>query len=445
MRIRLALITLLAWVALSVAVTAPALTLEEALRRTVEKNPAIQKARLDVERASGKRLIFRSIALPDALIGVAGGDQGGDRAGQKSNQPFGFGYGGFTQPLFEAAIPASYRRGDIEVLIAKQRLNMAVVEQLYAARVAFYTGAYNRSFQQLGQEQKQHLQAISDAQKARYESGLAQRSAFISAGMLTRELDPRLAGADRAYQGAVLQLAELMGDDLSGRNPLPQLESELSYQPIPFDVAAATTAAMDQRADLKLARLLVRAAHEDERIMEAAYYPAINATVGGDYIPVSGVRRQSEGSPHRTDDIISSEVRAGAAYSWKVIDNGKVTGAVQQRRSAREINELLLRKMEADVPRDLSRIHNNLEAIAKNYSSLTQATTAAAQSVSTVNENLSSGVTSQMEYRLAENASLEIKTSLLKLTYEQNLALADLDRVNGRYFQFSDDHTQNMP
>jgi outer membrane protein TolC len=290
-----------------------------------------------------------------------------------------------------------------------------------------------------------HLQGITDTQKARYESGLTQRGAFIGAEMQTRELDPRLAAADRGYQGAALQLADIMGDDLTGRTPLPELESELSYKSIPFDVDAATSAAMDRRADLKLARLLVRAANEEERIMEAAYYPALNATLAGEYIPVSGVRRQSEGSPKRSDDVISSELREGVAYSWRVVDNGKVTGAVRQRRSAREINELLLHKMEADVPRDLARLRNNLDAIAKNHDSLAKAVAAADQTTATVNENLSGGVTTQLESRLAENASLEIRTQLLTLAYQQSLALAELDRVTGRYFQFADDRSQNMP
>ncbi len=445
MKFRYAFVTVAAFLALWDAASAPAITLETALQRTMDNNPVIQRARLDLEKASGRRLIFRSVALPNAGIGAVGGDQGGSRAGQKANQPFGFGYGGFTQPLFNAAIPASWRRGDIEVLIAQQQLNMAVVEQLHAVRVAFSTGVYNRSFRQLGLEERKHLQGISRTQKARYESGLTQRDAFIGAEMQTRELDPRIEAAERAYQGAALQLANVMGDDLTGRNPLPQLESELRYNPVPFDVAAATSAALDQRSDLKLARLLVRAAREDERIMEAAYYPAINATVDGDYIPVSGVRRQSDGSPHRTDDIVSSELREGAAYSWRVVDNGKVGGAVEQRRSSREINELLLRKLEANVPRDLARIHNNLEGIAKNYASLSRATAAAEQSTSTINENLAGGVSSQLEARLAENAALKIKTELLSLAYQQNLALAELDRVTGRYLQFSDARAKNMP
>lgn len=420
-----------------------AITLDEALQRTIDKNPQIQNAKHDLEKACGRRLIFRSIGLPDAVIGGVGGDQGGYRAGQKPNQPFGFGFGGLTQPLFNLAVPASFRRGNIEVLIALQQLNMAIEDQLYTARVSYYNGAYNRQLKQLTQDQRVHLEGNTSTQQARYQSGLAQRGALLGAEMQTRELDPRIEAADRAYQGAALSLADTMGDDLTGRFPLPQMESELKYSAVPVDASSATTLALNQRADIKLARLMVKAAAEDERIMEAAYYPVVNGLLQAEYIPVSGVRRQSEGSVHRSDDVISSELREGAAYTWRVIDNGKVTGQVRQQRSAREINEILLKKMEADVPRDIARLQTSLDGIAKNYSSISKAINSAEQSVALVNQNVSGGLSSQLESRLAENASLETKTTLLNLAYQQNLAMAELDRVTGRYFQYSEDPSAN--
>ncbi len=315
--------------------------------------------------------------------------------------------GGLTQPLFNAAIPASFRRGNIEVLIALQQLNMAMVDELYRARVSYYNGAYNRQLKQLTQDQRAHLAGNASAQQTRF------RRVWLSAALTSEPRCKRassirrIEAADRAYQGAALSLADTMGDDLTGRFPLPQMESELKYSSVPVDVSSATTLALNRRADIKLARLMVKAAAEDERIMEAAYYPVVNGLLQGEYIPVSGVRRQSEGSVHRSDDIISSELREGAAYTWRVVDNGKVTGQVRQKRSAREINEILLKKMEADVPRDLARLQTSLDAIGKNYSSISQAIDSAQQSVVTVNQNVSGGVASQLESRLAENASLE--------------------------------------
>ena len=426
-------------------VTSRAITLDALLQQTVEKNAEIQKAKVGLEEAAGKRLVFHSVALPGAIIGGVGGDQGGHRAGQSPNSPFGFGYGSLTQPLFDASILASRRRGDVEVLIAKQKLNVAVSEQLHAARLAFYAALFNRSLITLREEQREQLAENAGSQKSRYEAGLTDRGAAVGAELQTRELDPRINTARRAYEGARLKLAEAMGSDVGPDAVLPEPEGELHYTKVDVDRAGATTVALEHRSDLKLARLLVRAADEDQRMIEAAYYPALNLVVAGEYIPTTTVRRDnSEGSPKRSDNVVSSEIRAGGAYTWRVIDNGKVFGAVARQRATREVNELLVHKMEVDVPRDLSRIQNDLEAIATKQQSLIAASSAAEQNASTVRENLAAGVVSQLEYRLAENSLLDARTGLLGLAYQENVALAEWDRALGRYLQFSDDNSRNV-
>ncbi|PYK45056.1 MAG: hypothetical protein DME46_05285, partial [Verrucomicrobia bacterium] len=272
-----------------------AITLEKLLQRTLENNPEIQKAKCDLEGAGGRRLVFRAVALPDVKIGVLGGVEGGQRAGQKPVQVFGFGYGGFTQPFFNMAVPASWRRGDIEILIAQQQLHVAVVEQLHQARLAFYTAIYNRDLQRLRTEQRARLQENVGSQKDRYQSGLVDRGAFVSAELEMSELGSPIETARRAYEGALLQLRQAMGDELGAEARLPLPEGKLDYAAVKVDFAEASANAIKHRPDLELARLVVRAAAEDQRILAAAYYPEIHFTVSGEYIPVSGVRRtQSE-------------------------------------------------------------------------------------------------------------------------------------------------------
>src|SRR5438067_9168385 len=127
---------------MSILPSAPAITLDTILNATLEKNPAIQQAKANLERAAGRRLVLRSIVWPNLKANVPAGVQGGDRAGSTSTKLFGFARGSFTQPLINAAILPSLRRGDIEVLIAEQQLNLAVEQQLHSARVAFYSSIY---------------------------------------------------------------------------------------------------------------------------------------------------------------------------------------------------------------------------------------------------------------------------------------------------------------
>src|SRR5437763_15897825 len=126
-----------------------------------------------------------------------------------------------------------------------------------------------------------------------------------------------------------------------------------------IEVDSETAAAFKRRADLKLARLFVRAANEEQRIIEAYYYPAVIGSLPGEYVPVTGIHR--EGSTSKTQDFIGSEIREKAAYTWRVVDNGKVGGAVLRARSAREINELTCRKLETNIHGELWRNGNDLK------------------------------------------------------------------------------------
>ncbi len=421
--------------------SAQGVTLETVLQTTLEKNPAIQEAKSNLEQAAGQRLVLRSIIWPDLKARVPAGLQGGHRGGEDSIKGFGFARGSFTQTLFNAAVPASLRRGDVGLLIAQQQLNVTVVEQLHAARLAFYGALYNRGLQSIREDQRQRLDENVASQKDRYEAGLTDRSAVTSATVQARELDSQIEAAHRAYAETRLKLAEAMGSNPSANAMLPEPEGELQFVPMTVDLDPETTAALERRADLKLARLLVRAASDDQRIIEAGYYPAVTGTITGTYIPVSGIHR--EGSTSATNDI-SSEIVEGAIYTWRVIDNGKVTGAVLKQRSTREINELTCRKLEASVGRDLLRIRNNLQAIEMREKSLAAASAAAKESALLVQQNLVGGLASQFEYRLTQNGLLQTESGLFDAIYQYNLALAEWDRVSGRYFQFSDDTAQNV-
>ena len=412
------------------------ITLREVLNTTLNKNPEILQAKAGLEQAAGQRLVFRSIAWPDFEVGVPAGVQYGHRSGESGVKGFAVGRANLEQTLFNMAVPHSLRRGDIEVLIAQQQLNVAVVQQLHAARLAFYAALYNRSLQSIRDEQLQKLQENVATQKNRLEAGLADRSAVTSATILADELVPQTEGAQRAYQDAQLTLAQAMGID-PARSSLPEPEGELKFVPTQLDVNAETAAALQHRADLKLARLFVRAANQDERIIAAGYYPALVGSIPAEYVPVTGIHRQ--GSTSKTQDFIGSEVREKAVYTWRVIDNGKVGGAVLRARAVREQNELTCRKLEANVSQELPRIANNIEAIAAREKSLSSATAAAEESAQTVKENVASGLISPFEYRVTQNGYLRTKSGLLDAIYQHNVALAEWDRATGRYFQFFDE------
>jgi len=422
---------------LSILPIAHGITLDAVLNKTLENNPEIQRAKANLEAATGRRLVLRSIAWPNLRLNLPAGVQGGYRAGSTDTKLFGFVRGSLAQPLINAAIPPSFRRGDVEVLIAEQQLNLAVEQQLHTARLAYYSAAYNRELLSVREKQRAHLDENVASQSDRYRAGLVDRSAFTTATIEARELDPMVEASRRSYSAAQLQLAEVMGVSLSSNRVAIEPDGGLTFVPVIVDLNNETATALERRTDIKLARLLVRAANEDERIIAAGYYPSASGLIQADYIPVTGIHR--EGSTSRTQDFIGSEIREGAAYTWQVIDNGKVTGAVIKARKAREINEVELHKLEASVGRQLSQIQNDLKGSEARYQSFAAGTSNAEQTAAGIQQNLGSGLSSQLEYRLAEGSSLKARSGLLEANYLHNVAQAEWDRATGRYFQFAED------
>src|SRR5262249_34157536 len=153
-------------------------------------------------------------------------------------------------------------------------------------------------------------------EEARYQAGESERAALTSATLLVRELDPKIESAHNGYVSAVLDLSQSVGAGLGPNASLLSPEGALVFTETNLRMQDVVARTLKNRADLKLARLLVNAAHGDERIAAAAYYPAITAFAAGDAIPVSGVYRDSGGSPQSTDNTLASEFGAGAAYSW---------------------------------------------------------------------------------------------------------------------------------
>jgi outer membrane protein TolC len=222
-----------------------------------------------------------------------------------------------------------------------------------------------------------------------------------------------------------------------------RLEGELEFTVVSHDLQRETAEALSDRPDLQLARTLVRAAEEDQRIIAAQYYPALDATISGTFIPVT-IHTANSGSASSSNNVVSSEAAAGFALTWRVIDNGKVTGQVMRQRAIREMNEISLRQLEANVSRELKRIANNFRAAEARWKALSAAAAAAEQNVNVLQRSLAEGLSSQLEFRTAENSFLETKSALLAAAYQQNVARAEWDRATGRYFQYSGDTAGNV-
>ena len=165
------------------------------------------------------------------------------------------------QALFQVAIPASLRRGDIEVLLAAQQLNVAVVEQLHAGRIAFYTALYEslarrtRPVATLAPRCQPNERRRRAMRRATSDRGALASATLARAGTRSanRGRAPRLRRGDSATGDRDRRRSR------AGRGVAFSRGRRWISVRSNFPLASETSAALERRADLRLARLLVRA------------------------------------------------------------------------------------------------------------------------------------------------------------------------------------------
>jgi outer membrane protein TolC len=417
------------------------LTLEDCLALTLTQNPEIQQGRVDVERAAGTRLVYRARALPQ----LAAQTQDGLRGGQlyPPSGPFSIVTAQFSQPLLHPGIPPTLRRGRLEVVLAQQSLNRAITDRLHEARLIFLQALYFRDFVAVYEELDQRLQANVRSEQQRLDVGAGSEAALKSAKVQQLNLEVDLANLRTYYFSSVSRIAELCGRDPAlGTNGswqlwLPKPVGPLRYEPVSVDLAGESAYAREHRADLKLLQALVDATAADKQTVRAQYLPAVSLVASGLFIPQNLLSKQT--SIVAGQDPRTSQVEAGVALSWRVIDNGQVIGASHQLQAIQEVYETLLRKLEQNIPRELATVVGSLQSADARREAFLKSVESAEENLRLVESQVALGEATQFDFLKAQNNLLSVRAGLLNAVWAHEAARAELDHVTGRYLQYDAD------
>ena len=413
---------------------AGSLTLEACLREVMERNPDIARARTELERAEGTRLVIRSRALPRLRLEGNLGYQT-DRGPGRAAKAILIGYGTLGQSLFDAGLPASLRRGNLEPLIVRQNFYQVASERLHLARVQFHYLQFYRALQSLQREIAGRVDGNVRVQTDLERAGLAGRRGTVQAQVQRLNIERNIAvfSGESARQTAALR--QSMGRSPGNDDPDPIALADLPA--IAFEASAAAREALSSRPDLTALHYAIQAGAEDKRIVEAGYFPLVEVRLGGTLVPPSGGGSSNPNALRSIDLNNVNEFRYGVFLAWQVIDTGAVRGQSRNVAAGRAGQEIALARAEADIPRDLARIRAQATSIAARSAAYADAELAASGTFDAVNEQLRAGRASQLEFLNAQENLLEARQGRLQVCLDSALALAELDRITGRYLRFS--------
>jgi outer membrane protein TolC len=265
--------------------------------------------------------------------------------------------------------------------------------------------------------------------------GLVGRQAVAQAELQLHNLQPALSYVQRERKNALTELAVCLG---AGQGAVPQVPGAIEYAPLRFDLALESARAVTNRPDLRLLRAIISAMAEDRESVRAGYFPLVSLVAMSQYAPET---KALTARPEIVNgqDTRYTETRYGVAYTWQVIDNGRVTGASRRMAGNVAAVRITLQRLEENVPRELATLARTLETVEARYHALEQSRTQAEELLKLVETRLALGEATQLEHLNAQSNLLNVRAGQLMGTYDNEIARAEFDRLTGRYLDFSAD------
>ena len=432
---------------------ADGISLQLCYQEAIANDPAIRVARANFEQALGQKIILQAVALPNLSGGVDGGDQGPrDNTLNPHKHLFVLVTGSFSQPLFNIAIPSSFRLGRIEVAIAEQQFNQSVTSELYQLRLSFYNALTARSNVEVQESLQKSLQANLQATQNQLSVGKVSHGAVNQAYVQFLAIAPGLASARSAYRQARIELAQRLGRDLGSSaaangDPdanLPDPVGTLDGDPITLDIEKEAAYALAHRADLAALRLMVEGAQQEKNLALAPQYPVISLVANLQFIPQDAVHKSGtlsqEGSLNEATQILY-----GLSGSWQVTDGGLAKANASQVEAQKESYQIDLKQLEDTVPLQLRQIDGLLKQAAAQLESSQQNETLAEENFQQVSTQVAQGDLPQLDFLNAQSNLLQARFNRINALLENNTAIAQLDFVTGRYLELLTTNAAGQP
>ena len=420
----------------------PRFTLDEAILTALQRNPDIQRARQEIERAKGVYLELRADILPrlDALatvqntdpqLGVVSTGTGG--GGGVSAVPTSYNLSlQATQIVFAGGRVVSQIRGaDFQRDSAYFAFRNSIDLVIATVRQQFYQVLLNRALIGVQEESVKLLQSQLQDQQNRFEAGTVPRFNVLQAQVALSNQYPDLISARNNYRISQLQLARTIGLDFDpARGDAAPLEAvgELRYQPRRMSLPKAIEVAKERRPFLKQSKANVLNSKAQVGVARSGFFPQISATAAEEV-------RSSPFSENIRD--VRNGYVFGATGSWAIWDWGQTYGRLKQAKAILEQSKITLDDAARQVELEVQQAYSNLVQSAELIKSQEQAVGQAEEALRLASARLGAGAGTQLEVLNARVEVTRAQSISLQALYTYNAAVAEFDRVTATEITFA--------
>lgn len=256
------------------------LTLPVATRRFVERNLAVEAARLKVSAATAERVGVRLLPRPTVTLNADNMSVGGPT-------PFSYlhEFGVFvTQPLElgpRRAIRAEMAERTVEV--AETRLNSTLRTRLCELRRAYYETLLAREMVAVASDNRIAFQELVTLNTVRFKEGYIPEADLYKVRLEQVRFDNALAGALLTKRQAAVRLLELLGETTFEGAATLETDGTLQLQPVHVDLDRLRQATLKRNPEVGFATAELARARVEVRMQRAV--------ASSEVIPYFGYRR----------------------------------------------------------------------------------------------------------------------------------------------------------
>jgi len=231
----------------------------------------------------------------------------------------------------------------------------------------------------------------------------------------------RLASLRADLVKQTMQLARLIG--------LPVSQGLTLSEDLPAQVAEAVPVeesvriALENRFDLKAARLQLKAAQEADRASKAEYLPSFG--VGGDY-GVEGI------NPNKGASVF----QASATVTIPIFQSGRVKADVDQADAALSLRQAEYADQQGVVELDVREAYVDFQVATEQIAVATENRRVAAETLEESLDRFAAGVTNSVEVVQSQEIVASAERDYVSSLFSLNLARVSLARATGQAEQF---------
>jgi outer membrane protein len=413
-------------------ITSP-LTLADAVNLALHQNPAILRAKKDLEATQGIVVQTRAIVVPKAAInGSYAAQQNSDldtfqtptvSFGNSQNWSTQF---KVTQSLYEGGRMLSSVR-TARLLKEQSLLNYqtAVSDTVLSVQLVFYDVLLAAQQITVEEASVQLLtRELADTTR-RFEAGTVPRFNVLRAEVELANEQPKLISARNNFRISKNNLANLLGFDVPRETlediPL-NLAGKLDDEPYPIELPRAINLALDRRTELGALRKAQALRKEDVVTAKAGYRPSLQGFAGYDV--------------HNT--ILGQDLTftrygwiAGAQLSWNIFDGLRTQGRIVEARANYERAGIELDDQGRRIELEVRTSHSNFIQAREVIESQKKVVEEAEEAVRLAQARAEAGTGTQLDVLSAQTALTQARTTQVQALHDYDVARAKLQRAIG--------------